>query len=106
MEVCKHPFEKICEGVEGEAPPSSWTHLWIRMCVCSVLLAVKHFPQISQVNGFSPVDARLFLDVQTEPPAPGGRGLNRAPPLTCVSPQMLLQLGRVHEPALTLGTLW
>ena len=35
-----------------------FTYLWILMCVCSVLLAVKHFPQISHVKGFSPEEGR------------------------------------------------
>lgn len=70
----------------------------MRMCVCSVLLAVKHFPQISQVNGFSPVDTGWF-QTSNRPRPPGVRHP------TCVSPQVLLQLGGVHEAALTLGTL-
>lgn len=35
------------------------SYLWILIWVCRVLLVVKHFPQISQVKGFSPVRTLL-----------------------------------------------
>ena len=38
-------------------------HLWILMWVWRVLLAVKHFPQISHVKGFSPTKEEMEVYV-------------------------------------------
>lgn len=70
----------------------------MRICVCSVLLVVKHFPQISQVKGFSPVEIKTSA---------GGQRFKQHPVstrLTCVSSQVLFQLGCVHELVMTLST--